>query len=149
MSIADKLKNSKIVVFWLENEQKIILTIGIILIAAISFEAGFLRGQKNKQEPVIVNKAAPIDIASANTDQSKTDGKNIKTTPANSKPASTAPVATADNQKCAFVASKNSDKFHIPTCRYAQNIKPENRVCFSSKEEAVSRGFQGAKCCVK
>jgi hypothetical protein len=149
MSILSRVKESQIGIFWLIYEQKIVLAIGLILVAAISFEAGFLHGQKNKQEPVIVNKAASIDIASANTGQSKTDKENTKTTPANSKPASTAPAATADNQKCAYVASKNSDKFHLPTCRYAQNIKTENKVCFSSKEEAESRGFQGAKCCIK
>jgi hypothetical protein len=149
MSISDRLKNSMIGEFWLKYEQKIILAIGIILIAAISFEAGFLHGQKNKQESVIVNKAASIDIASANTDKNQTKSSSAKTTSANSKPTSTDITTQPDKQKCAFVASKNSDKFHLPTCRYAQNIKPENKICFSSKEEAESRGFQGAKCCIK
>ncbi|MFH0929960.1 MAG: hypothetical protein V1814_01775 [Candidatus Moraniibacteriota bacterium] len=149
MSIISRFKESRIGQFWLKYEQKIVLAIGIILIAAISFEAGFLKGQKNKQEPIVVNKVAPAEVASANTGQSQTDASDTKTASANSKPASTESVATANNQKCAFVASKNSNKYHLPTCRYAQNIKPENRVCFSSKEEAEGRGFQGAKCCIK
>lgn len=149
MSIISRLKESRIGQFWLKYEQKIVLAAGIVLVAAISFEAGFLHGQKNKQEPVIVNKASAVEVSSANTDKNQTDSSNVKTTSSNSKPASIENIATADNQKCAFVASKNSSKYHLPTCRYAQNIKPENKVCFSSKEEAEGRGFQGAKCCIK
>jgi hypothetical protein len=149
MSILSRLKESRIGIFWLKYEQKIVLAIGIVLVAAISFEAGFLHGQKNKQEPVVVNKAATVESASANTDQNKNDASSTKTTTANNKSTSIESAATTDNQKCALVASKNSNKYHLPTCRYAQNIKPENKVCFSSKEEAENRGFQGAKCCIK
>jgi hypothetical protein len=149
MSIISRFKESRIGQFWLKHEQKIVLAIGMILIAAVSFEAGFLKGQQNKGDPIVVNKVASAEIASANTGQKQTDASDKKTTSANSKPASTESIATTDNQKCAFVASKNSNKYHLPTCRYAQNIKPENKVCFSSKEEAEIRGFQGAKCCIK
>ncbi|MFA6194046.1 MAG: hypothetical protein WC726_04255 [Parcubacteria group bacterium] len=149
MSITDKLKNSKIAEFWLKYEQKIVLAIGIVLIAAISFEAGLLKGQQNKQEPVIVNKAAAVETANVNACQNISEANSAKTASVLGKSASTEIIATADNQKCAFVASKNSNKYHLLTCRYVQNIKPENKICFSSKEEAESRGFQGAKCCIK
>lgn len=149
MSIKDRLKNSKIGQFWLVYEQKIILAIGIVLIAAISFEAGFLKGQQNKQEPIVVNKIASAEAASENTGRDQADASNTKTASALGKSASTEIVATADNQKCAFVASKNSNKYHLLTCRYAQNIKPENKVCFASADEAIQRGYQGAKCCIK
>ena len=149
MSIHSRFKESRLGHFWLVYEQKIILAVGIVLIAAISFEAGFLHGQKNKQESVVVNKAATAEAASASSFPTQAQTSNPNNSSANSKPASIENIATADNQKCAFVASKNSNKYHLPTCRYAQNIKPENRVCFSSKEEAESRGFQGAKCCIK
>ena len=149
MSIIPHFKESKIGLFWLKYEQKIVLAIGIILVAAVSFEAGYLHGQKNKNETIVVNKVAATEVASANTGQSQTDANSTKTTSANGKSTSTENTATIDNQKCAFVASKNSNKYHLPTCRYAQNIKPENRVCFSSKEEAEGRGYQGAKCCIK
>ena len=149
MSILSRFKESHIGQFWLKHEQKIVLAVGIVLVAAISFEAGFLHGQKNKQESVVVNKAATAEAASASSFPTQAQTSNPNNSSANSKPASIENIATADNQKCAFVASKNSNKYHLPTCRYAQNIKPENKVCFSSKEEAESRGFQGAKCCIK
>jgi hypothetical protein len=156
MSILSRFKESQIGQFWLVYEQKIILAIGIILIAAISFEAGFLKGQQNKneQEPIIVNKVAAVETArladesglKTNTTQTKNENTS---SPATDNPARIASQSDAGGQKCAFVASKNSNKYHLPTCRYAQNIKPENKVCFSSKEEAEGRGFQSAKCCIK
>ncbi|OGI25509.1 MAG: hypothetical protein A3J76_03575 [Candidatus Moranbacteria bacterium RBG_13_45_13] len=64
-------------------------------------------------------------------------------------PAKTESLIATENQKCAFVASKNSNKYHLPACQFAEKIKPENKICFSSKEEAESRGYIGAKCCIK
>lgn len=137
--------------FWLKYKEKIILAVGIILIALISFEAGFLKGQKNQKEPIEINQAVcspcPKTNQISNENESKT---NIVTN--NVKPAAinennnSAPI---ENQKCAFVASKNSNKYHLPTCQFAQKIKPENKICFSSKEEAERQGYQGAKCCIK
>ena len=71
MSIISRFKESQIGQFWLKHEQKIVLAIGIVLIAAVSFEAGFLKGHKNKQEPIIVNKVAAVEALSANTSQNQ------------------------------------------------------------------------------
>ncbi len=43
---------------------------------------------------------------------------------------------------CAFVGSKNSTKYHLPTSGSAKRIKPENLVCFTSADEAVARGYE-------
>lgn len=47
----------------------------------------------------------------------------------------------------AYVGSMNSDKFHRPSCKWAQNIKDENAIWFSSKEEAVQKGYTACKTC--
>jgi len=142
MSIIESLKASFVGQYWLIYEQKIILAIGLILIAVISFEAGYLHGQKNKSESVVVKKVTASEVASACAVQSQADaGDNT--------PVSAEDSAQISTQKCAYVASKNSNKYHLPTCRYTQNIKSENKVCFSSKDEAEIKGFQGAKCCIK
>jgi hypothetical protein len=44
-------------------------------------------------------------------------------------------------ENCKYVGSKNSDKYHLPDSGTAKNIKEENKVCFSSKEEAESKGY--------
>jgi len=46
-----------------------------------------------------------------------------------------------------FWASKNSDKYHYPSCKWAQKIKPSNLIKFSSPEEAVKAGYIPCKVC--
>jgi hypothetical protein len=46
-----------------------------------------------------------------------------------------------------LVGSTSSNKYHQPDCRYAAKIKPENRVYFSSVEEAEKKKYQPCKSC--
>jgi hypothetical protein len=46
-----------------------------------------------------------------------------------------------------FWGSKNSNKFHYPTCQWAQKIKPGNLVKFSSPEDAQKAGYIPCKVC--
>lgn len=46
-----------------------------------------------------------------------------------------------------YVASKNSDKYHLATCPGAQRIKEENKIWFISKEEAQKAGLTPAANC--
>ncbi|MFW6026250.1 MAG: phospholipase D-like domain-containing protein [Candidatus Woesearchaeota archaeon] len=46
-----------------------------------------------------------------------------------------------------FVASKNSNKYHYPDCRYAQNIKEENLIKFESVKEVLSKGYKPCGVC--
>jgi micrococcal nuclease len=40
-----------------------------------------------------------------------------------------------------FVGSKKSDKYHYPSCRWAEKISPENEIWFSSSEDARAHGY--------
>jgi hypothetical protein len=46
-----------------------------------------------------------------------------------------------------YVASKNGKVFHLPWCPGAKKIKEENKIWFSSKEEALARGLTPAGNC--
>jgi len=46
-----------------------------------------------------------------------------------------------------YVGSINSDKYHYPYCRYAQQIYPENEIWFSSATEAQAMGYSPCKVC--
>jgi hypothetical protein len=46
-----------------------------------------------------------------------------------------------------YVASKSSNVFHKPECRWAKNIKPANLVGYSSKDEATTDGKRPCKWC--
>jgi hypothetical protein len=51
------------------------------------------------------------------------------------------------SQEPVLVGSISSRKYHLPDCRYAQKIKPENLVTFSSSEEAEREGYLPCKVC--
>lgn len=129
--------------FWLNHETKIVLVAGFVLVAVISFEAGILKGRDWQQKPLIIEKPAQIEAIAAES-QNHSQSQNLTTE-------SLKNTDTEQNtpQSCAFMGSKNSDKYHLPTCRWAKQIKPENQVCFSSAEDAQSKGYQPDKNCVK
>ena len=132
----------KIKQFWLKYEQKIMLVFGLFLVAAISFEMGVLRGEKWQKSPLIIEKPAqcentPEIAKSSQKTQNLTSG-SLSTTMGEETPKS-----------CQFVASKSSDKYHKATCGWAKRIKPENRVCFSTEQEAEEKGYKKAGCCFK
>lgn len=130
--------------FWSENESKIILVFGFILVAILSFEAGIIQGRKTPANPVIIEKPAEIRVSADQADSGVPEAPKSLQELQNS---SGSPTAT--NQKCLYVGSKNSNKYHLPTCRWAKNIKPENIVCFSSAEEAAGRNYLPDKNCIK
>jgi micrococcal nuclease len=46
------------------------------------------------------------------------------------------------------IASRRSMRFHLPTCPHARQIRPSNRVKFSSTWDAYWQGFAPAKGCL-
>ena len=46
-----------------------------------------------------------------------------------------------------YVGSRNSNKYHLPDCRYAQNIDEANRVGWMSRAEAEAAGYEACKVC--
>lgn len=56
-------------------------------------------------------------------------------------------AAEATTGEVQYVGSKNSDKYHLPECTGAQRISEENKVYFSSKEEAEASGYTPASNC--
>ena len=58
------------------------------------------------------------------------------------------PAATVQNKNWKYVASKKSNVFHLPNCKWAQKIKPENLIGFASREEAVASGRRPCKTCM-
>lgn len=46
-----------------------------------------------------------------------------------------------------FVGSKNGSKYHFPWCPGAKQMKEENKIWFSSKEDAEKAGYTPAANC--
>ena len=140
---------SKIKTFLQKNEQKLVLLVGFFLISAISFEFGVLQGQKWQQKPMIIEKQAntPTETqTSENGDSGASSTISAEQNTFGNQTKSTTNSIPVSSTNCAYVGSKNSNKFYPPTCSYAKRIKPENIVCFSSADEALKQGRTESKC---
>jgi len=132
---------TKIKEFFLENETRIVLFVGFCLVSAISYEFGVLQGQKWQQKPLVIEKPSDTQAGQESAIQVNS-GASAATKQAIPK---TYNLATSTSS-CAFVGSKSSNKFYLPTCSYAKRIKPENVVCFKSADEALGQGRTESKC---
>ena len=56
------------------------------------------------------------------------------------------PKPTAAVQ-AAYVGNRNSMKFHSADCRYAAQVKAENRIAFDSAEQALIAGYTPCGAC--
>jgi len=131
--------------FFLKNEQKMVLVIAFCLISAVSYEFGVLQGQKWQQKPLIIEK--PANISEEQKSPNLTNSGASGTTQTATSQATAINIgAKANTAGCAYVGSKSSNKFYLPTCQWAKSIKPENVVCFKSAEEAIGQGRTESKC---
>jgi hypothetical protein len=108
------------------------LIVAIILLSASgSFGLGFLAGkdvgQKGELE-ITQRELLPGGVPVIET----------------SEEVESAPAMNAGGQ---YVASKTGKSYHLPWCSGAKLIKEENKVWFSSKEEAEARGYTPAGNC--
>ena len=55
--------------------------------------------------------------------------------------------SSSSSSGATYWASSNSDKFHNPSCEWAQKISSKNKVVFHSRDEAISSGFQPCSAC--
>ena len=46
-----------------------------------------------------------------------------------------------------YYGSAKSNKYHLPSCPWAQKISSDNRVVFKTKDEAAAKGYVPCKVC--
>ena len=47
-----------------------------------------------------------------------------------------------------FVAKKDGKIFHVASCPFAKNIKPQHKLAFTSKANALNSGMRPCRCVV-
>ena len=143
------------------HRSEIGLWLGVVLVGVLGYEAGFVQGVRQGSPPIVIEKptlsvatSEAAGMPAAETTTSAPGGTG--TARADSTPAATgnsqgsiAPTASPaiDQKTCPYVGSRNSNKDHLVTCAVAKRIKPENRVCFVSPEDAQAKNYQPG--CIK
>lgn len=57
------------------------------------------------------------------------------------------PKPPEDKPEVKYIGNSNSKKFHHLSCRSVKDIKPEHKVEFYKREEAISQGYEPCKIC--
>ncbi len=128
-----------------KNEEKIVLIIGGILIAALSFGIGRLTVLNTGQAELVYEKRESQNLCLRAPQESKESSQVAGTETKKEKEAGT----KVGKSQGKFVGSKNSNKYHLPSCRWAKKIKEENKIWFQSKEEAEKAGYVPCGTCLK
>lgn len=124
---------------WLICHQKnLLLLAGLVFVGVLAFEAGMLRGALRQPAPLVLSIPAISEEKDNRGDPAPAANAPLKGV---ERTAAAVGGAAGSAKNCAFVGSRNSNKFHLPTCAVAKRIKPENIVCFVSEEDAEKRGY--------
>lgn len=122
MSVADTRVRIKAVFRSLRRED-ILTTLIIILVGFASFGLGRLSKTQEMHAPVqIYEEQLPIQEEGGEVRSAQIDTGSV-------------------------VASKNGTKYHLPWCSGAQRIKEENKIWFTTIEEAKAAGYTPAANC--
>lgn len=120
---------------WLkDNEKDLFIAITIIAVALIGFGLGRLSHLAEKKMPIRVEYFATSSQEAAVSGSINSERQNLD-------------VAIQGQSEKIFVASKNGKNYHYPWCSGAQRIKEENKIWFSSREEAEGKGYAPAANC--
>ena len=116
-----------------KNSDKYGRTLGVVIIDGKSVNEMLL-----KEGLAEVMYIPPSEFYPYNWDYNSTQTQNAENT--NTNTASKTITGT-------FIGNTNSEKFHEPSCRWAQKISSSNKITFSSRNEAINQGYQPCKVC--
>lgn len=139
IKLAEKIKKVKDKIKPIEND--LVIVIIIILTALISFGLGRLSIIKENKTPLTIEN---LQGGIVNSTSVAGAGDSVEILPVRNE---NEKVFVASHEDKLFVASKNGTKYHYPWCPGALNIKEENKIWFSSKEEAEKSGYTPASNC--
>ena len=121
--ISDEDKNAKTSG---NSKNKIIAVIAIIVIIAIV--------------GVIASSMFSNNHTASDSNVKNTDDNSVKNTPSSDN-------NTSSSNSVEYWSSYKSDKFHLPTCEWAEKISEDNKVVYNSRDTAIKDGKQPCNVC--
>ena len=127
---------SKLLEFIKNKQSELVLGIAVTLISIIAFESGKISALRHLKEPLEIKNS--LTNTYENSNMSNQSQKNsIRQNKA----------GTILKNDFHVVASKNSMAYHFSWCSGAKRIKEENKITFSSEQDAKNRGYTLASNC--
>lgn len=122
--------------FMSDNRQHMQVAGVIALITFIAFGLGRATAPKPPKAPLIVEELAAGSVIPTLSEPAAQ--------PVSEEGSDIAAVPVTEGK---VVASKNGERYHLPSCPSAKRIKPENIIWFESTAEAEASGYTPAKNC--
>ena len=113
-----------------KNQGDIVIAVGFVLVAIISFGIGYLTAPGQEKNPIVIENPQNLSASAGNVLVNVVEDNN-QMSGANEKQGS---------EKGLLVASKNGKKYYWPWSPLAKKIKPENLIWFKSEAEAQATG---------
>jgi len=120
-----------------ENQERVIQVLGFGLIFLLGFSFGKNFALNQGLEPIIINEPQAVEEEGSGPVE-EAQKEDTAVTP-EVKGEEQAAVSSVSGP---FVASKNSNKYHLPDDPHAKKIKPENLITFQTEEEARQAGYE-------
>lgn len=115
------------------NHDIIFQSLLVVLVAVASFGLGRLSGS--------------FDVSPTSTIAVTTESRAVLPAQVTTAAPPTKPVPAPAQGGPLYVGSRNGTKFHLLSCPGANSIKEENKVYFTSKQDAYSKGYTEAANC--
>jgi hypothetical protein len=136
-------KVSTLAKWWEKYGQTVLMVIIISLASTIAFQFGQIKATNDTKIDLTVRDIKNINPAQEEANMAiealKRQGVDVHKEIEQEKNA---------KEKCLFIASRNSKKYHTKDCKYGKKIKDSNLICFESIEEARNKGYLPAGGCL-
>ena len=132
------------------NQEKIFLLIGFLLILSAGFFSGYFYSQEQVDNYGVIIEDSDQDckdlfnLEFVNNDPNS--NSNIISSLQVKGEQDRSESADLQNKTGMFVASKNSKIYHKPDCKYVKRIKEENKIWFQSAKDAEDKGYKPHNC---
>ncbi len=128
---------TKIKSFLKENQRDLYLAALVFLVSVASFGLGRLSAIWPQKEPITIeNHESGIMNQGTLSSERQRANQSLDSS-----------FKIPDSSRGNFVASRNGSSYHLPDCPGAKQIKAENKIWFSTVEEARKAGYKPAGNC--
>ena len=125
-------------------DSKYLIGIVVLIIAIIAVGAYALQGTSHDVTPVVNNTTDKVVNHTVNDTVNKTVNKTENKTVNDTKEVQ---KETQSSSSTVYYASVKTDKFHKPSCEWAQKISSKNLVTYNSRDEAIAAGKSPCEVC--
>jgi hypothetical protein len=122
----------------------ILMSVHGLLMLFLAFGVGFMFGSGFQKQPLVVSVPEAIGPPVSNSTDTLQRGVLAQKKPLQNESVS---AQEQNFEVCPFVASATGSKYYPQGCAGINRIKPENRVCYASEEEAAKEGLELSKTC--